>query len=200
MCKHYKPLSLAQIVIAKECLELDLSSPTRLRWKKKLPSSREGYTARNKVGGVAGYIRTNKAGSKKSGIRLGWAGTVRVHRLVYLLTYGIDVYPLTIDHIDRNHHNNKIENLRPATYKMQMNNRVISKKRTDIGKVSNSTTRGKSGLRWVSKHGRKWRGVFSYDSKMIRTPQRLTKEEAYADVLALREKMGLTSCRPAFPN
>ena len=46
------------------------------------------------------------------------------HRLAYALFYGVDPYPKEIDHIDGQRDNNRCTNLRTATRKEQMNNKV----------------------------------------------------------------------------
>lgn len=51
-----------------------------------------------------GYIYINTLGSK-------W----RAHRVAYALHYGVDPYPMEIDHINRNRSDNRICNLRAVT-------------------------------------------------------------------------------------
>jgi hypothetical protein len=51
-----------------------------------------------------------------------------VHRLIFLFHHGY--VPKTLDHIDRNKSNNKIENLRECTYQQNSFNRLPSKKNT----------------------------------------------------------------------
>jgi hypothetical protein len=52
----------------------------------------------------------------------------RVHRLVWFMHYGF--FPISIDHIDGNRLNNKIENLREATSKQNNQNRKLSSRNT----------------------------------------------------------------------
>jgi hypothetical protein len=45
-----------------------------------------------------------------------------IHRIAYAMFYGVDPYPLEVDHKDRVKYNNKIENLRAVTPKENMEN------------------------------------------------------------------------------
>ena len=51
--------------------------------------------------------------------------SVLLHRLIFKMYTGEE--PETVDHIDGDTHNNKIENLRPATYQQNQFNRKTSK-------------------------------------------------------------------------
>ena len=65
------------------------------------------------------------------------------HRLIFLMFYG--VLPKFIDHIDNNRSNNKIENLRKASFSQNQHNRKINK----------SSTSGVKGITW-HKASQKW--------------------------------------------
>lgn len=67
----------------------------------------------------------------------------RLHRLIYMYHHG--EMPMFIDHIDNVPTNNKIENLRPATHKQNMQNM----------KKSKSNTSGVKNVSW-SRAARKW--------------------------------------------
>lgn len=67
----------------------------------------------------------------------------RLHRLIYMYHHG--ELPQFIDHIDNNPVNNRIENLRPATHKQNMQNM----------KKPRSNTSGVKNVSW-SKAAKKW--------------------------------------------
>lgn len=91
-----------------------------------------------KVGDIAGYL------SQIGYIYIGIDGKLyRAHRLIYLYHNGY--LPLSIDHIDGNKTNNKIENLRSATTSQnQMNS-----------KINTRNTSGIKGVVW-HKRDKKW--------------------------------------------
>ena len=171
-----KPFTVEQVVLAREYLEVDPTSPSGLRWKKQRNS-------RAMVGYVAGNM--NEFGYWR--VRIG-RKQLFAQRIIFLLATGRDPYPFTIDHIDRDKTNNRIENYRVATPKMQGENRGYSQR----------SQRG-SGLKWV--HARpdgKYRGSFSCEGKTYGTPSRSTEEQAFQDVLAKRAEMGLSGPRTHF--
>ncbi len=77
---------------------------------------------------------TNKTAGRKTGLsthngylRLRFNGqNLRVSRVAWALHYGEDPYPFTIDHINRQKDDNRIENLRKADRKMQDENKSHS--------------------------------------------------------------------------
>lgn len=78
-------------------------------------------------GNKAGNIRIlkQKTDSYTKGKRVGIKGkTIPSHRIVYECFYGIIPENLEIDHIDGNHSNNKIENLRACTHKENCKNPI----------------------------------------------------------------------------
>lgn len=91
---------------------------------------------RIKVGQEAGTI--TKEGYK----RITYKGrTYLVHRIIWFLEYGY--WPSVLDHVDRDKLNNRIENLREATY---------SQNRYNIPRRSHNT----SGYKGVSRKGSGW--------------------------------------------
>ena len=88
----------------------------------------------------------SKAGcSQKNGYRILMLNKkfYYVHRLIYLLHHGY--LPKTIDHIDRNPGNNRIENLRKATASENLHNRIAQK----------NSKSGIKGVYWLVKR-KKW--------------------------------------------
>jgi hypothetical protein len=89
------------------------------------------------------------------------------HRVAWLLYYG--QWPVkSIDHIDKNAHNNKIENLRQCEHWQNCANR---------GKPSHNTS-GFKGVCWVPRKQR-WRASLNANGKSVFQRTFRTKEEAY---------------------
>ena len=176
--KCQKPLNVETIVLAREHLEVDPSSPSGLRWK-----SHRAKNCRNYVGKPAGckrgkgYWQVVIAGRK-----------IKAHRLVWFLETGVDPaqYQLTVDHINRNPSDNRMDNLRMATNSEQIRNQGERSYHTKPGyKV------GSSGYRWVTARRTGGKGQFRYKGEMISCGTYKTPEEAYQAVVAKREEMGL---------
>lgn len=77
----------------------------------------------------------------------------RLHRIIWLWQYGYT--PTTLDHIDRDRTNNKIENLREVTVSENNQNKSLS---------SNNTS-GYKGVNWDKREG-KWRAKIQLNNKM----------------------------------
>lgn len=90
------------------------------------------------IGQPAGCL--NQAGYLRTGIK---GKSYRNHRLIFLMHHGY--LPKTVDHIDLNKLNNRIENLREAT---DSQNKWNSKK-------SVNNTSGHKGIKWCKK-SKKW--------------------------------------------
>ena len=73
-----------------------------------------------------------------------------VHRAVYVMHHG--VYPETVDHINNDRSNNKIENLRGATQAQNNKNASLSKRNTS----------GVKGIAWIEA-SRKWKAKCMVD-------------------------------------
>ena len=92
----------------------------------------------------AGYLYTYSNG-----------GVFLIHRIIYLMHNSDFDQSLSIDHIDGNPLNNKIENLRAVTHKQNLRNQKMRSTNT-------------SGVMGVYKHGERWRvrikvdGVFMH--------------------------------------
>lgn len=112
---------------------------------------REGFLYRFKYG------RQNKpAGSicKKKGYRHIFCKGKRYKaaRLIFLYHHGY--LPVTVDHIDRNRQNDKIENLRAASFHENQWNK---------GKTPRKTTSRYKGVHWVENRN-KWKAVISVNN------------------------------------
>ena len=102
---------------------------------------------RIKVGDIAGYL------SDCGYIGIGIDGRqYKAHRIIYFYHNGY--LPSSIDHIDGNRSNNKIENLRSATTSQNAMNQKISTKNTS----------GVKGVHW-HKRDKKWVVQLKVDSK-----------------------------------
>ena len=123
------------MITKQEINDLFLYKDGCLYWKK-------SGTGRN-FGKEAGYINSH-------GYRCIFLNKklIKTHRLIYILHYGDIPNNFTIDHIDKNRANNKIENLRIATY--QENNRNKNSK----------------GFSWSKRH-KKWRAKIYINKKCI---------------------------------
>jgi len=101
---------------------------------------------------------------------------IAAHRLVYIYHYGF--FPETIDHINNNRLDNRIENLREATRAENNRNATISK----------ANTSGFKGIVFC-KQTQKWRGQVKVNNKLISAGRYLLIEEAVKAVRILRQKL-----------
>lgn len=122
----------------KELLEIDLTSPSGLRWK----VTRTGTALAN---GIVGGLQSNGHYRMKIDNK-----DYYNHRIIYALYHNleIDQLPKYLDHIDRNPSNNNPLNLRPATLSQNQGNRSLSK----------NNTSGIKGVSW-NKKAQKWKAV-----------------------------------------
>lgn len=124
---------------------------------------RVGRRGTARVGSIAGrmdsggYIQISVNGKR-----------YQAHRLAWLVTYGVEPQE-HIDHIDGNPSNNRLNNLREASYAQNCRNRRIN---------SNSTS-GYKGVSWAQSD-KKWRAGIRVDNKLIYLGGFDTPEEAYA--------------------
>jgi hypothetical protein len=129
------------------------------------------YKPRRKMGRPVGTL------SAKGYLQVGIDGKLYyVHRIVWAM-HGKNLAPV-LDHINGNKADNRIENLRAATYSQNGMNR---------GANSNSAS-GVKGVYWY-KNISKWRAVVQLDRRQHHAGYFDTKEEAAAAALALRAKL-----------
>ena len=103
------------------------------------------------------YRKPEKAGTIDGGgyVQTGIKGKYfKNHRLIFMMHFGY--VPETIDHIDGNKLNNKIENLRPASKSENQYNK----------KFQSNNTSGVKGVTW-RKDIKKWRAKITVDGKHI---------------------------------
>lgn len=105
----------------KEYLEYDETSPSALRWKKRISKSSTIY-----IGDVAGALDTLDGYWKIHGL----GSHYKVHRIVWFMHHGKIPKEFNIDHINGNRQDNRIENLRLVTKELNARNRRMSKNNT----------------------------------------------------------------------
>ena len=100
----------------------------------------------------------------------------RAHRLVFLMHKGY--LPKTIDHINCNRSDNRIENLRAVTAGQNQHNR----------KINSNNTSGYKGVSWNTRL-KSWKASITLESKHIHLGCFKTPEEADAVVRKAREEL-----------
>jgi hypothetical protein len=138
-----------------------------LIWKIK-PSSR-GHSV--KVGDIAGTLKSH--GYICVGINY---NSYRAHRLIFLMHKGY--LPKTVDHINGDKLDNRIENLRAATVGQNQHNR----------KTNANNTSGYKGVSW-SKAQKKWAARITLERKNIHLGYFANVEEAAEVVRKAREEL-----------
>jgi hypothetical protein len=126
---------------------------------------------RVKVGDIAGYPQST--GYKRLKIN---AKDYLVHRIVFLMHKGY--LPKTIDHINGDRLDNRIENLRAVTANQNQHNR----------KLNSNNTSGFKGVSWC-KRDNKWKAAIKLEGKKINLGRFNTPEEADAVVRKAREEL-----------
>ena len=110
----------------KEAFELDVNSPSGLRWKTRPRNHFATDGAMKKMnsqyaGKLAGTKTSHGYWQVQAGRQIG------AHRVVWSLFHDQELGEFVIDHIDGNSLNNSIENLRKATFAENSRNRKVSK-------------------------------------------------------------------------
>jgi hypothetical protein len=135
-----------------------------LLWKRK-------SSAKVKVGAIAGTLKSH--GYLCVGINY---NSYRAHRLIFLMHKGY--LPKTIDHINGDKLDNRIENLRAATVGQNQHNR----------KTNANNTSGYKGVSW-HKARKKWVARITLERKNIHLGYFANAEEAAKVVRAAREEL-----------
>lgn len=99
-----------------------------------------------------------------------------VHRLIYLIHHGY--LPQYLDHIDNDTFNNRIENLREATY---------SNNNCNVG-LTKANTSGVKGVSWC-KHHEKWRARVDLNKKTFYLGHHDDIKDAEKVVRKVREQL-----------
>ena len=132
------------------------------------PSSRGHHV---KAGDIAGTLKSH--GYLCVGINY---NSYRAHRLIFLMHKGY--LPKTIDHINGDKLDNRIENLRAATVGQNQHNR----------KTNANNTSGYKGVSW-SKAQKKWTARITLERKIIHLGYFANVEEAAEVVRKAREEL-----------
>jgi len=103
--------------------------------------------------------------------------TCLAHRLIWLYFNG--KYPESIDHINQDREDNRIENLRDVS--AATNNRNM--------RISSRNTSGYTGVTWVASR-KNWQASTQYDGANIQIGRFKEKENAVMAIMSAREQLG----------
>lgn len=140
-----KPITKELRALARELFEIDPSSPSGLRWKKRRAQC-------IKVGDVAGRI--DSQGYRQVMLN---GKSYKSHRVIWAMINDADPGDLQIDHIDGDTLNNSPGNLRLATHAQNQYNQT---------KKSSNNTSGIPGVYWHSRD-QKWSANIGFQSKRV---------------------------------
>ena len=104
----------------KEYFYYDESSPSGLRWKKPVYYGRKRNIVKREIGDVVGSLDKENYWIVKFKQKC-----YKVHRIIYVITFGDISKTDRIDHIDGNPSNNILSNLRLVSDKLNSRNRKI---------------------------------------------------------------------------
>lgn len=127
------------------------------------------------AGKLAGYV----APIGYRYVALTGGARVPEHRVIWAMVHG--EWPDVIDHIDGNKTNNKIENLRNVTQRVNMANSVMW----------SHNTSGQTGVMF-DKRVKKWKSYIKVDSKMINLGHCDNFDDAVAMRVAAEKRHGFT--------
>lgn len=142
-----------------ECFELDLESPTGLKWKER---PRHHFLSDRSYNNTNVKFKNKHAGTKRkdgylaiyftyNGVRTSY----KIHRIIYAMHHKTEIpNGVLIDHIDRDKANNKIENLRLVNYTQNLANKVVYR----------NNTSGQTGVEFIKPTGR-WRVVIQINNR-----------------------------------
>jgi hypothetical protein len=173
---------LPPIEFLNEALEIDLESPTCLRWKvrpKEHFTTVRGFKIFNTrdAGQCAGFFNKYRCGQIRLSVKINQR-SYPAHRVIYALATGRDPFPLEVDHKDRNPQNNHPENLRVATRSENASNKNIQL----------NNTSGRRGVTWC-KRTSKWMAQIGKDKKTLFLGRFDSIEEAAAARLSAEKKI-----------
>ena len=155
------PRPLPPIAYLEECFEMDKTSPTYLKWKKRPLShfsSHRGYliTFKRDPGSIAGSKSLSGDGAPRYTVKIDQLA-YPVHRIVYALHNKRDPFPYEVDHKDRNPLNNDPHNLRVANRSQNASNKNIQSNNTSgVRGVTFCKRTGK----WMSQIGKNGKTFF----------------------------------------
>jgi len=176
------PQPLPPIDFLNEALEIDLESPTGLRWKSRPMhhfATVRGFRMFNTrdAGKCAGSLAKAGCGHISFSVKINQR-SYPAHRIVYALATGSDPFPLEVDHKDRNSQNNYPENLRVATRSENASNKGIQL----------NNTSGQRGVTWC-KRTSKWMAQIGKDKKTLFLGRFDSIEEATAARLSAENEI-----------
>ena len=152
---------LPPIEFLNEALEIDLESPTCLRWKirpRNHFATVRGFKIFNvrDAGNNAGSLTSSGCGQISYCVKINQR-TYPAHRVVFALATGKDPFPLEVDHKDRNSQNNHPDNLRVATRSENASNKGIQLNNTS---GQRGVTRCKRTSKWMAQIGKDKKTIF----------------------------------------
>jgi hypothetical protein len=155
----------------------DESSPTALRWATEIRTGRYNNVVLVSAGGVAGSNGKAKSPQVKLAGKL-----IFVHRIVWELHNGEIPEGLYVDHIDGDHLNNRIGNLRLVTHKVNARNaRMYRTNTSGVAGVSFDTRES----RWLAQ----WRDIEGVPRKKGFPVAKLGYDEAFEAAVQYRRQV-----------
>lgn len=170
---------------ARELLEYDPSTGS-LTWKHRpvemfssTATRSAEHSARNWNSKCAGRPALNKVGN--TGHKVGgiWGKSYLAHRVAWLIHYG--EWPNVIDHINGDQTDNRIENLRNVTQRVNAKNSRLRK----------DNTSGQAGVTWLSRE-RRWQASINKNKGREILGYFKCKDEAIAVRRAVQVERGFT--------
>ncbi len=171
MHPFYRQYSDEEVSLLLEYLKFDETSPTMVRWIKRPANCVRVGDPAGSYNTANGYMKLAFKGKQYS-----------LHRVIWVLLYGADPWPLTVDHTNRTRTDNSPKNLRLADDSLQKQNRAYFQR----------TCKTSAPFKWIRQQASgSWVGQFGYLGKKYCTKTVKTPQEAYKLVLERRQSMGL---------